>query len=165
MPEMSSLGVFFGIRSSLLFRERAIQICRKKKYHLYRSYRKHHISMYFLRKVIFHFPSVEKISYFWEKEMPSFLMIGERSCSSVIFLERPSFQNIWKRKTWFFVQCEVLMAVNCFLFLFNNILVLKVHISTILKDSVEMFSWELIGRAIAFQNIEEYFLFYLFHSI
>ena len=30
-------------------------------------YRKYHISMYFLRKIIFHFPSKEKISYFPEK--------------------------------------------------------------------------------------------------
>ena len=31
-------------------------------------YRKYHISMYFLRKIIFHFPSKEKISYFPEKK-------------------------------------------------------------------------------------------------
>ena len=43
-------------------------------------------------------------SYFRGKEMPSFLMIQERSYSSVILLERPSFQNIWKKKIWFFVQ-------------------------------------------------------------
>ena len=30
-------------------------------------YRKYHISMYFLRKTIFHFPSKEKISHFPEK--------------------------------------------------------------------------------------------------
>ena len=32
-------------------------------------------------------------------------MIQERSFSRAIFLERPSFQNIWKKKIWFFVQC------------------------------------------------------------
>ena len=52
--------------------------------------------MYFLRKIIFHFPSVEKISHFREKEMPYFLMIKERPYSSAIFLERPPFQNIWR---------------------------------------------------------------------
>ena len=31
-------------------------------------YRKYHISMYFLKKIIFHFPSKEKISYFLEKK-------------------------------------------------------------------------------------------------
>ena len=31
-------------------------------------YRKHHISMYFLRKIIFHFSSEEKISYFRVKK-------------------------------------------------------------------------------------------------
>ena len=33
-------------------------------------------------------------------------MIQERSYSSAIFLERLSFQNIWKKKIWFFVQCD-----------------------------------------------------------
>ena len=80
-------------------------MCRKKKYHLYRTYRKHHIFIYFLRKVIFHIPFKEKISHFWEKEMPSLLVIQERSYSSAIFLEAPSFQNIWKKKIRFFVQC------------------------------------------------------------
>ena len=32
-------------------------------------------------------------------------IIQERSYSSAIFLERPSFQNIWKIEIWFFVQC------------------------------------------------------------
>ena len=33
----------------------------KKKYHIHRICRKYHISMYFLRKIIFHFPSENKI--------------------------------------------------------------------------------------------------------
>ena len=43
-------------------------------------------------------------SYFRGKEISSFLMIQEISYSSVILLERPSFQKIWKKKIWFFVQ-------------------------------------------------------------
>ena len=35
-------------------------------------YRKHLISMYFLRKIIFHFLSKENNSYFWIKKIPSF---------------------------------------------------------------------------------------------
>ena len=42
--------------------------------------------------------------YFREKEILSFLIIQERSYSSAIYLERPCFQNIWKKKIWFFVQ-------------------------------------------------------------
>ena len=60
-------------------------------------YRKYQISMYFLRKIIFHFQSKEKISYFRVKQIPSFQIIQERSYSSAIFLERPSFQNIWRK--------------------------------------------------------------------
>ena len=36
--------------------------------------------------------------YFREKEILSFLIIQERSYSSAIYLERPCFQNIWKKK-------------------------------------------------------------------
>ena len=43
-------------------------------------------------------------SYFRGKEISSFLMIQEISYSSATFLERQSFQNIWKKKMWFFVQ-------------------------------------------------------------
>ena len=32
-------------------------------------------------------------------------MILERSYSGAIFLGRPSFQNIWKKKIWLSVQC------------------------------------------------------------
>ena len=39
-------------------------------------------------------------------------MIRERSYSSAFFLERSSFQNIWKKKIWFFVQCKALINVN-----------------------------------------------------
>ena len=42
-------------------------------------------------------------SYFREKEISSFLIIQERSYSTAIFLERPSFQDVRKKKVWFFV--------------------------------------------------------------
>ena len=96
---MSSLSLFYGKRLSLLFcffDRRVILYLQQKKYHLYRTQRKNHISIYFLRKIIFRFPSVEKISYFWEKERSSVLMIKERSYSSATNLKRPSFQNIWR---------------------------------------------------------------------
>ena len=52
----------FGRRSSLLFlAEGKYHISGKKKYHIHRICRKYHISMYFLRKIIFHFPSENKI--------------------------------------------------------------------------------------------------------
>ena len=44
-------------------------------------------------------------SYFGEKEISSFPIIQERSYSTAIFLERPSFQDVRKKKIWFFVQC------------------------------------------------------------
>ena len=40
----------------------------------------------------------------------SFLMIREKLYSSVIFLEKSTFQNIWKKELWFFVQWCLLGA-------------------------------------------------------
>ena len=66
-------------------------------------YRKYHISMYFLRKIIFHFPSKEKISYFLEKEIPSFQMPQERSYSSAIFFGNTIFSGHLKKISYFHV--------------------------------------------------------------
>ena len=49
-------------------------------------------------------------SYFRERETWSFPIIRERSYSSAIFLERPSFQDVWKKKIWFSVQCQSLSS-------------------------------------------------------
>ena len=133
----------------------------------------HHLSMYFLRKTVFHFLPREKRSCFWEK-IPSFQIIQERSCagaalfgktifseglkkisyfrvffkkdhlsfpasgvrlyfrekeisffpiiqersySSPIFLERPSFQDVWKKKIWFSVQCIIIYQIQMHLWL------------------------------------------------
>ena len=65
-----------------------------------------YISMYFFEKDHHSF-SILRIIYFREKEMSFFLIIQERSYSSAIFLERPSFRNIWKKKICFFVLCEL----------------------------------------------------------
>ena len=69
-------------------------------------YRKYHISMYFLRKIIFHFPSKEKISYFLEKEIPSFQMPQERSYSSAIFFGNTIFSGHLKKISYFHVFWE-----------------------------------------------------------
>ena len=95
----------------------------KRKYHLSRYYKKDHFQgRIFWKDHLFRifeeniiFPGIfweissfllclkNKI-YFREKEISSLLIIQERSYSSAMFLKRPFFQNIWKRKIWFFVQ-------------------------------------------------------------
>ena len=77
---------------------------------------------YFLKKILYfrvffkkdHLSfSVQRVrSYFREKEISSFPIIQERSYSSTIFLERPSFQDVWKKKIWFSVQCVKKMLIN-----------------------------------------------------
>lgn len=48
--------------------------------------------MYFVRKIICHFPSVEKI-YFRVKEMPSFLMTEEKDFGKRFFWKRKIFSG------------------------------------------------------------------------
>ena len=64
----------------------------------------------FLRKIIFHFQGAR--SYFREKEISSSPIIQERSYFSPIFLEKPSFQDVWKKKIWFSVQCNQVTIKN-----------------------------------------------------
>ena len=76
--------------------------------------RKYHISMYILRKIIFHFLSKEKISCFWGKNTIFYhQIIQEKSYSSAIFLKRPSFQKIWKKILYFHVFEERSSFMNC----------------------------------------------------
>ena len=55
------LSVFFGEDNLCYFKILCLR--RKKRCHLYQIYRKHHISMYFLRKIIFHFPPRKNIIF------------------------------------------------------------------------------------------------------
>ena len=61
--------------------------------------------VFFLERLSFIFRLVVR-SYFREKEISSFPIRQERSYSSAIFLERPSFQDAWKKKMWCSVQCK-----------------------------------------------------------
>ena len=54
-------------------------------------YRKCHISMPFLRKIIFYFLSKEKISYFPKKNNKKDHILAQ------FFLEIPSFRGIWRK--------------------------------------------------------------------
>ena len=75
-------------------------------------WRKYHISVYFFWERPYFIFRQGVRSYFREKETSSFLIIQERSNSSAIFLERPSFQDVWKKKIWFSVQWKLSPRVN-----------------------------------------------------
>ena len=67
---MSSIGVFYGIRSSLFFWQQGNFIFVGKRYTNFTNIQRtpYFISMYFLRNIIFHFPSVEKYHIFRDKK-------------------------------------------------------------------------------------------------
>ena len=75
--------------------------CRKKKDRLYRICRKHTHTDFFEK---YHLSLSVSYQYHIFEKKESFVMIQEISCSSAMFQERPSFQNIWKKKIQFFVQ-------------------------------------------------------------
>ena len=58
------------------------------------AYRKHHISMYFLRNIIFHFPSVKKISCFREERNAIFPYDISKIIFQCNFFGKASFRNI-----------------------------------------------------------------------
>ena len=63
--------------------------------------------MYLLIKINFRFPSKDSVlviffPFFGKRNAIS--LDNTRSHSSAMFLQRGSFQNIWKKKLWFFVQ-------------------------------------------------------------
>ena len=57
----------------------------------------------------------EKYHIFWGKKVPSLQILQNRSYSSVSFLERPSFQNIWRKH----ISCIFLRNIT-FLFRLKN---------------------------------------------
>ena len=94
---LSRMRSRISITLSLFFRENIIFVT------FIHIYRKYHISMYFLRKIIFHFPSKEKISYFLEKTPPIFPDLQERSYSSAIFFGKTIFSGHLKKISYFHV--------------------------------------------------------------
>ena len=71
--------------------------------------------MYFFEKDHLSFSVSGVRSYLREKEIWSFSIIQERSYSSEIFLERPSFQDVWKKKIWFSVQCYYVSDIQVYI--------------------------------------------------
>ena len=66
-------------------------------------YRKYHIYMYFLRKIIFHFSSKEKISYLWEKRNTIFPDITKQIILQCNFCGKTTFSEHLKKPSYFHV--------------------------------------------------------------
>ena len=119
MPEMSSLGVFFG---GIFFFLPGDSFTPVTPTHIYRKY---HISTHFLIKIIFfHFPPKEKLSYFLEKRNTIFPDITKKimtifsehlkkiSYFQVFFWERSSFLLCLKNKIIFSGKRNIIFPGN-----------------------------------------------------
>ena len=146
---MSCLRVFFGKTLLWLVWQKGKFILVGKKVHLYRTYRKHRISMYFLRNTIFHFPSVEKISYFQEKEMPSFLMIEKISYSRAIFWKDHIFRTFE-----YIIFPQIFLRKIIFYFPLKNKIIFSGKRNVIFTDDTRniIFQCDFLERS-SFQNI------------
>ena len=102
--------IFLEEDNLCFFDRRVISCLEEKKHHLYRIHRKH-ISMYFLRKIIFYFPPRKSIIFSRKRNV--IFPDGTRKiifrCD--FFLERPSFQNIWKKKIGFLCSKYYLIRI------------------------------------------------------
>ena len=67
------------------------------KHHLYQIYRKNHISMYFLRNIIFHFSSRKDITFLRKRNAIFPDDTRKIPVFQCYFLERICFQNIWRK--------------------------------------------------------------------
>ena len=102
IPKMPSLILLFSEKTIFAFlTEGQYRISREKKYHLYQIYRKYHISMYFLRKIIFQFITVSD----FRETIPSFLIIGETYSSAALW--KGYFSEHWKKIVFLAVLIEV----------------------------------------------------------
>ena len=103
---LSRMRSRMSITLSLFFRENIIFVT------FIHIYRKYHISMYFLRKIIFHFPPKEKISYFAGKKIPSFQIIQDRSHSSAIVFGKTIFSGHLKKISYFHIFLRKFILKN-----------------------------------------------------
>ena len=99
MPEKSPLSVFFRQEGTFFF---FWQKGNAKFLTFMHIYRKYHISMYFLIKIIFfHFPSKEKISYFPEKRNTILPDITKKTVIKREFFRKTIFPEHLKKTSYF----------------------------------------------------------------
>ena len=101
MQEISLLGVFFWEKIIFAFFRQRGNIIFVTFIHIYKKY---HIFIYFLRKIIFHFRSTVKMSYFGEKEIPSLKKLQKRSYPSGTFFGKTIFSKHLEKGSMFFAQ-------------------------------------------------------------
>ena len=125
LKKISNLHVFFWEKSSFIFRikikiifpgkrniifpnnatEKIIFQCYFFRKTIFSEHLKKvsYLHVFCLRKIIFHFPSKNKMMLSRKRNI-IFLDNTRKIISQDEFLERPSFQSIWKKKIWFFAQ-------------------------------------------------------------
>ena len=101
--EMSPLSVlFFGTRLCLFFWQKG-NIIFVTFIHIYRKY---HISLYFLIKINFHFPSKENILYFREKRNTIFPDITKKIIFKCDFFGNTIFSEHLRKASYLHVFSE-----------------------------------------------------------
>ena len=107
LSRMRSLSVLFSVEDHFFLQKGNIIFVT-----FIHIYRKCHISMYFLTKIVFHFPSEEKIPNFPEKNTIALdnrrKIIFQCYFFFFFFLERPFFPGIWRK---YHISCIFLRKI------------------------------------------------------
>ena len=103
-------------------------------------YRKYHISMYFLRKIIFHFRSKEKLLYF-----PGKNTIFPDNTRNIIFqcnfllLERPYFRGIYRK---YYISTYFFWERSSFIFRLKNKIIFSGKRNIIFPDNTRKIKFQ-----------------------
>ena len=141
---------FFGTRLSSFF-------CKKDNIifvTFIHIYRKHYISMYFLIKIIFHFPSKEKISYFREKRSTSFPDITKKIIFQCDFFGKTIFSEHLKKTSYFHI---FFWKISSFIFRLKNKIIFSGKRNIIFPDNTRkiIFQCNLFGKTIFSEYLEK----------
>ena len=149
MPEMSPLGVFF--RGIFVFLP-------GWQCHACNAYARIQKISYFhafsIKIIFFHFRLKKKYHIFWKKEIPSFQILQKRSCSGANFLERPSFQNIWRK---YHISRYFFWKRSSFLLCLKNKIIFSGKRNIIFPDNTRkiIFQCDFFGKTIFSKHLEK----------
>ena len=102
----------FREKNNLCFFDRRLISClQEEKHHLYRIYRKNHISMYFLRNIIFHFSSRKDITF--SRKRNAIFPDDTRNVPKHDFFGFKKIKNLNCVKRWFLHKPLIRIGITC----------------------------------------------------
>ena len=117
-------------------------------------YRKYHISMHFLRKIIFHFPSKENLSHFQEKRNTIFQDITKNTTPQHDFFGKTIFSKHLRKISYLHV---FFWEISSFNFRLKNKIIFSGWSSIVFPDNTRkiIFQCNFFGKNIFSEHVEK----------